>query len=352
MGKLKYNDVKEYIESFGYKLVSNEYKNAKEKLHTICPNGHEYWTSWKNFKSGRRCPECNKLTFEMVKENIEKLGYKVISKEEDWFDNRSKIDSICENGHITSKRYDNYMKGQKCMECDRLSRILSYEDVKSFVESEGYKMLSDVYINNYTKLILECKNGHIYETTYSAFKSGSRCKKCLHDSLRLDYEEVKLEIESRGYELISKEYINNQRKLQLKCSNGHICNVSLANIKSGWSCPNCKPNNASKGEDVIEDFLSENKIEYLKQHKFASCKDKRELPFDFYIPNLNLIIEYDGEQHFKPKEKFGGEDGFINTIIHDAIKNQYCEDNKIKIIRIPYWDFNNIKEILEKHINI
>lgn len=70
-------------------------------------------------------------------------------------------------------------------------------------------------------------------------------------------------------------------------------------------CPHCK---TSKGERRVEQYLKENNIEYNKQYKFKDCKDIRCLPFDFYLPNHNTCIEYDGEQHVRPAF---GEDSFI-----------------------------------------
>jgi very-short-patch-repair endonuclease len=96
------------------------------------------------------------------------------------------------------------------------------------------------------------------------------------------------------------------------------------------------------GELYIENVLDKNKIEYNKQHTFLDCNNQRQgssckkLPFDFYLPKYNCCIEYDGEQHFKPKKFFGGEEGFLRRQQLDKIKDQYCKDNGIKLIRIPY----------------
>ena len=81
------------------------------------------------------------------------------------------------------------------------------------------------------------------------------------------------------------------------------------------------------------------------------------LKFDLYLPEYNLCIEYDGEQHFEPV-RFAGcsienaTQAFENTKINDQIKNEYCKNNNISLLRIPYWDFKNIEEILEKELNI
>jgi hypothetical protein len=68
------------------------------------------------------------------------------------------------------------------------------------------------------------------------------------------------------------------------------------------------------------------------------------------LPDYNICIEYDGIQHFESVDYFGGELGFINTQMRDNIKNEYCKNNNIKLIRIPYWDYENIDQILTGHI--
>lgn len=98
----------------------------------------------------------------------------------------------------------------------------------------------------------------------------------------------------------------------------------------------------SSGELLVEDLLVKNKIKFLKQHKFLDCNNNRQgtackqLPFDFYLPEYNCCIEYDGEQHFKPKQFFGGEEGFLRRQLLDKIKTEFCKKNGIKLIRIPY----------------
>ena len=97
-------------------------------------------------------------------------------------------------------------------------------------------------------------------------------------------------------------------------------------------------------------------ISYIPQKSFEELKDRHKLPFDFYIPDKNTCIEYDGQQHFFPV-RFGGNkdktanDRFELTKYHDNLKTQYCADNNIKLIRIPYTDFDKIESILDKHFS-
>ena len=83
---------------------------------------------------------------------------------------------------------------------------------------------------------------------------------------------------------------------------------------------------------------------------FNDCIVKRKLKFDFYLPKKNLIIEFDGEQHFKPMDYFGGEKLFKMQQKYDIIKNDYAKTNKIQLIRIPYNRLNDIQNILNNLI--
>jgi hypothetical protein len=97
-------------------------------------------------------------------------------------------------------------------------------------------------------------------------------------------------------------------------------------------------------------FLEENNIQYEPQKRFENCKFKKALPFDFYLPNYNLCIEYNGEQHYISVNYFGGDEALEKTKIKDNIKRNFCYDNNIGFIEINYLDFGNIETLLSKYI--
>lgn len=141
-------------------------------------------------------------------------------------------------------------------------------------------------------------------------------------------------------------YTKGRDKMIFKCL---ICEKTwearIDHVLQGESgCPHCR---ISKGEQKVEQYLKNNNIEYNKQYIFKDCKDKLYLPFDFYLPNHNICIEYDGEQHVRPAF---GEKAFYKTVLHDGMKNNYCKWNNINLIRIPHTDFDNIEIILDKFI--
>ena len=112
-----------------------------------------------------------------------------------------------------------------------------------------------------------------------------------------------------------------------------------------------------KGEEKVSDILNNLNLLHERQYKFKNCKNNRPLPFDFYLPDYNVCIEYNGEYHYEPvdysgKGKEWAENKFKHTQKVDNIKRNYCKDNNIKLIEIPYWELNNIEEILKKELNI
>jgi hypothetical protein len=115
----------------------------------------------------------------------------------------------------------------------------------------------------------------------------------------------------------------------------------------------------SKGEKLISEYLKTNNYYYDSQYKFSDCKNMNVLKFDFAIfldikkTKLLKLIEYDGELHFKPQHSTRGRyKKLMEMKINDKIKNEYCENNKIELLRIPYWQFDEIEQILIKELNL
>ena len=228
-------------------------------------------------------------------------------------------------------------------------RKLTYDFVINKFQKEGYKVLTkkEKYVNTKTKLDVICPNGEFWQVNYNTFQNGHR-KPCKP----LNYEYVKDYIENEGYILLSKKYVNNRTKLLIKCPYcGNEFKVHFNNFKDCNSrCPKCQNN--FKGEKEIERILNKFNIKFNTQYKFKDCKFKRYLPFDFYLPDYNLLIEFDGIQHYEIRGHFGGYDGFVDTKIRDTIKNIYCKDNNIDLLRIPYWDYKNIENILVNKLKL
>lgn len=176
--RFTFDYVKSYIESFGYGLSSNGYISSHGLLEVVCPKGHTYKVSFSSFKRGTRCPTCQ-----------------------------------------NNQRF-------------------SLNDVKAYVVSRGTSLLSTFYKNTSSTLNFECVNGHVFSTTLASFKaSKNSCPKCSSSKLTLD--EVKIYIESFGYKLLSMGYVNNKEYLDVQCNKGHTYKVTYANFQLGYRCPRC-----------------------------------------------------------------------------------------------------------------
>ena len=108
------------------------------------------------------------------------------------------------------------------------------------------------------------------------------------------------------------------------------------------------------GKEKISNFLKINNIEFLTQYSFDNLVGLKGglLLYDFYIPKYNILIEYNGEQHYRPIDYFGGEKQFEIQQEHDRRKRQYAKDHSINLLEIAYWDFDNIEEILSRELGL
>ena len=143
------------------------------------------------------------------------------------------------------------------------------------------------------------------------------------------------------------EYTNSEsRCLKIRCKCGNYFRTSYSNYKrvNVRRCPTCVAKE-SLGEIEVRKALEELCLSYEPEKRFADCRDKKPLPFDFYLQDYNLVIEFDGQNHFY--EVFPNH---AKTVIHDAIKNEYCKTHDINILRIPYWNGHKVKEIISNKI--
>lgn len=178
--------------------------------------------------------------------------------------------------------------------------------------------------------------GTEYMVTPHAFLMGERCSKC-YGNYTKSTEEFYTEVDnttSGEYELKS-EYTNSTTKVILEHKEcGKTYKVTPHDFISGNRCPYCKQ---SKGEKLVQSLLDSLDISYEIQKVFPDCGGSRQrLPFDFYVEDLNLLIEYDGEQHYVPIAYYGGHSKLKDQMRRDNIKNNYAYTHGIHILRLPY----------------
>lgn len=262
-------------------------------------------------------------------------------------------DLMCPNGHKISITPQHFKRGDRCKKCLKCCKDEAKKEFIEIAEKEGYKVVGE-YFSAREKVEVLCPNGHTFSTLPTNFKSHNvRCGKC---SLR-DLEEARKQFENvvkeASYVLLSN-YKTSNEKVELLCPKGHIFKTTPKSFKNNKTrCPQCKH---SKGEKRIEKWLKDNDVLFTPQKTYPNLKHTSLLKYDFFLNEHNLLIEYDGEQHFEPRDFAGkGLDWAMNefkqTQIRDNLKNDFAKSNNINLLRIPYTEFNNIEDVLDKHVN-
>lgn len=227
-------------------------------------------------------------------------------------------------------------------------KIYSIKEVKEFALTKNGKCLSETYINNKTNLTwkcCECEN-----IFYNCFKNikylNNWCPYC-SNKFNNNINTIKKLAEDRNGKCLSEVYKNNKSKLLWQCGKcENIWEARLDRVKSGTWCPRCRD---SRGEKTISCILNDKKINYKKEYIFKDLKNRR---FDFYLPDYNTIIEFDGIQHFQIYRKYTPDIEALKKLQkRDLEKTLYCIKNNIKILRIDYININNIENMIVNSIN-
>lgn len=301
-----------------------------------------------------------KWTYELVKAYVESTGEKLISPTYRRMNEKLEYRcQICDGNYhcVFDAFYRQHIRHKDCMG----NKKHTIEEVRDVVTKNGDILLSTVYVNNKTKLDIQCGNcvSH-YSMTYAKYQGkyrskerlGPICKHCCYtrfgDERRLDIEVVRQYIADRGERLISTVYVRHLKKIKIECA---LCKaiyeVTYNSYRRGTRCSDC---NMSHGERTIKLYLTKKGISFERNKSFNGCRDKRRLRFDFYLPGLHILIEFDGLQHFSPVQMFGKEAGLIDCQRHDRIKTNYAVDNRIKLIRIDYKFLNQIDTLLDAYL--
>ena len=157
------------------------------------------------------------------------------------------------------------------------------------------------------------------------------------------YDSISYNLTNQKFgQLTAIEYIgrkgssgNYKRLWRCKCDCGGETCATVSDLVSGCTV-SCGCISVSKGELLVSQILEKHNINYIDEHTFDDCRNILPLPFDFYLPDYNVCIEYQGRQHYEPIDYFGGNDTFEQVKMRDDIKKAYCENNNILLLCIPY----------------
>lgn len=357
-------------------IVSDKYLGAATKMEWKCLLcGDTFSTTWDIVHGGKKC--CNfcaksrrydgKINYlQIISDECEKFDYTLLTNNIPR--SNSRFYYIC-NKHkdkgVLHSTYDSMINGNAhCKYCGfeslAIKHRLRQEDICELVQSKGFIYKGIIYTEGKTpgktKVGIICPHHRSKGVQYLSIDnlrcSNGRCAYCA--GRNRSKEDIQNECDELGLNVLIVEYEKYADPILVKCKMcGNEWYTSGVNLTQGHSCPNCTK---SHFESEVETILKKLNFKYISQYRFNDCRDINPLPFDFYIKDINTLIEVDGEGHYMPirrSSSMSDEDASKQLEViqkHDSIKTGYCQKQGIKLIRIPYWERKNIENYLKEKI--
>ena len=315
----KTEDIIIRLKRFGYSIVEipDGFKNrCQEKLHIKDSEGYKYYMDCYHIEKG------------FIPEKFRKTNPHTIENIKLWLTENNKAFSLVSTEYVRSDKNLEWL----CHKCNKVF-MASWNNI---VSGNGCR---------------HCK--------YSAFAEYMSKPKNYNESLQFLYPDIAKDWDYTLNCDSPSEYKPKSGKKKWWacpfCKNSYEASI-YHRTYSGSGCPKCKMNH---GEIRIYNYLKNMGFKFFQQHSFPDCKNKKSLKFDFYLPNSNLCIEYQGKQHYYPydfKTFSYTTDNAIKkynyTLNNDEIKRKYCKDNNIRLLEISYNKINGIETLLDKELNV
>jgi len=332
--------------------MSVVFKNTTTKVDIICKVHGIFSQTPKLHLNGAGCPKCGRArTIKGVSKTTDYFKEKALLVHGDLYDYsksvyigaQKMITIICKDHGEFEQCPNAHTNGAGCPKCTGTCKLTTETFIEHAQKIHGdlYDYSKVDYVGAHKRVTIICKTHGEFRQNHVSHGSGSGCPKCAHTNVPDTEEYIKLfkEVHGNTYDYMKTVYVHSKKKLIITCKkNKHGDFLQLPNNHlRGQGCPICR---RSHGETKIANFLNDNNIRFIEQYKFSGCRRKRTLPFDFYIPDHQCCIEFDGKQHKKSYKFFGGDDRFKVQQENDKIKSKFCRENNIQLIRITGLSIN------------
>lgn len=313
----------------------------------------------------RRINQYNK-----IKETLFNNGVILLTTENEYKNTGQQIYMQCKCGNIFHSMAGGYKSTRQCLDCRiKLSHsksITSNEEINDALallskrDNRCYSWVDGKHENRRSKLTIQDEFGYKYTQYTYRLVNGKGTFVRFHSNNPFTIHNIQIWLNefASGYKILSTEYINTFEKLLFECPDGHQFKCSWDKIQVGQRCTVCQ---LSIGAREVLYSLRKLGVKYELEYIFNDCIYKHVLPFDFAILNddnsVKCLIEFDGEFHYKEPPFSNCTDknlrSFKFTKIRDEVKNKYCIENNIPLLRIPYWerDNGNIESIVYKFLS-
>jgi len=381
-GCAKCNRAKEFYETvanlYGDTLDFSkaQYFDLETHITVICPVHGELQLRPHALTRGRGCPKCgkvrgglkNRVTLEeFLRDAHEKHGDKYDYSLVDIQGIDTPVRIICpEHGEFLQTPYSHARNGAECPACVAAKA----GDARRKTQEQFLKEAHAVHGDRYDYSLVEYKNtmtnvriicpvhGEFLQTPLNHL-SGAGCMLCYHDRARNDVDELIQqfnEVHHNKYDYSKVVYKNIKTRITVICPEHGDFTVRPDQHRKGQECPICTLlSNESKMERRMREFLEANGFLFVQEHPFPWLRSQNPMFLDFYLPEYNIAIECQGEQHFKPFKYYGGKKGFAELVARDILKQQQCSEHGINIlyysnlhINFPYDVITQEKALLNR----
>lgn len=333
------------------------YKTSKDKVIIICPK-HGEFEQLPVYHLKHGCRQCastnpsNTKSFIQTSSMIhnDKYDYsKSIYK-----NNISKVIIVCPEHGEFKQIPKTHLKGQGCYKCAKTTTGLKLKKTldefiteANSIHKNKYDYSKVAYNGIKNKIIIICPFHGEFEQLPNSHLRGDGCASCSFMTTTEQFIKKSILCHGDKYDYSKSTYENTNCKITIICSKHGEFKQSPRDHVGGAGCPRCR---ASKGESLIRNYLENNHISYISQY-YLACRSR----LDFYLPKFNLGIEFNGHQHYIPVS-FGSKtrnpmESLLNMIKLDNRKLNYCKNNNINLLIIPFWDIKNIDNIMEQYLN-
>lgn len=352
--KITLKEAKEIAKQRDLILLEKEYINTKTKMTFQDNDGYLYYLTLDNIKDKRTkkfdiVSNKNKYTIYNIQKFIENNGSKSKLLSNNFIDNHNKLKLKCECGEIFEVSWSHMLNTNKltCNKCGRekmakLNRS-DYYEVYNIVKEMGYELITPIEeFKNMHKINVKDKDGYKYNTSIYNLKNNKNIftKFNKKNPFLIDNICNYIKINNLPIDLVDKS----PRQVNVRnyyfnfycCECGNIFKATLDQIRydNRFRCDKCS-SKQSNLEWTVEKYLIFKNIKYEKQKRFNDCKNKRTLPFDFYLNDYCCVLEIQGSQHYYENNYF--QQTLEERQRIDKIKEEYCKNNNIKYISIPFW---------------
>lgn len=340
-------------------------------MSIICPTHGLFIQKPSKHLQGQGCPICGKSqknrmlsTEEWIEKAVNTHGNKYDYSASKYNGGSIHVAIGCPDHGVFYQLPFNHLQGMGCPKCGMLkaknSRSMPFYDFElraSKVHNGAYKYDESTYINYATKTSILCPiHGEFWQTP-SDHLQGHGCPRCgkehqaLNRALKQDEVIARfMAIHGDKYDYSKVEYKNSITKVCIVCRKHGIFWQTPTSHMRGHGCPHCRK---SRGENEISKWLYVHNISYIREYCIfpqQTLFGRNKFYIDFFLPNYNIFIEFNGAQHYHRAPIWQTEESFQVQQDRDKRLREYCKQHKIKLIEIPYTKINNIDVILKNQI--